>query len=227
GRLLIFSRPEVAASLGVQVTHLRQYAEMLRMQSHEFANKLSSLSGLLQLGHVDQAVELIQQENEACQTMLQELLRMIDNKPVAGLILGKFSRARELGVTLELDPDSALAEYPASVSADLITLIGNLLDNGLQAAWLNRQQRPPRVLLSLCDVGRRLVIEVEDSGEGVDEDLADHLFDYGVSRQSGDHGVGLFLVKETVGRREGVIEWRRTAEQTTLFGIYLNKNQLM
>lgn len=70
GRLLIFSRPEVAASLGVQVTHLRQYAEMLRMQSHEFANKLSSLSGLLQLGHVDQAVELIQQENEACQTML-------------------------------------------------------------------------------------------------------------------------------------------------------------
>ncbi|WP_042011597.1 ATP-binding protein [Aeromonas fluvialis] len=227
GRLLIFSRPEVTASLGVQVTHLRQYAEMLRMQSHEFANKLSSLSGLLQLGHVDQAVELIQQENEACQTMLQELLRLIDNKPVAGLILGKFSRARELGVTLELDPDSALAEYPASVSADLITLIGNLLDNGLQAAWRNRQQRPPRVLLSLCDVGRRLVIEVEDSGEGVDEELADHLFDYGVSRQSGDHGVGLFLVKETVGRHEGVIEWRRTAEQTTLFGIYLNKNQLM
>ncbi|MGL6334284.1 ATP-binding protein [Aeromonas jandaei] len=227
GRLLIFSRPEVATSLGVQVTHLRQYAEMLRMQSHEFANKLSSLSGLLQLGHVDQAVELIQQENEACQTLLQALLELIDNKPVAGLILGKFSRARELGVTLELDPDSALGEYPAAVSADLITLIGNLLDNGLQAAWRNRQQCPPRVLLSLCDVGRRLVIEVEDSGEGVDEDLADHLFDYGVSRQSGDHGVGLFLVKETVGRYEGVIEWRRTVEQTTLFGIYLNKNKLM
>lgn len=71
------------------------------------------------------------------------------------------------------------------------------------------------------------MIEVEDSGEGVDEDLADHLFDYGVSRQSGDHGVGLFLVKETVGRYEGVIEWRRTVEQTTLFGIYLNKNKLM
>ncbi|WP_421210089.1 ATP-binding protein [Aeromonas enteropelogenes] len=226
-RLFIFSRPEVAASLGVQVTHLRQYAEMLRMQSHEFANKLSSLSGLLQLGHVDQAVELIQQENEACQTMLQELLRLIDNKPVAGLILGKFSRARELGVTLELDPDSSLGEYSASVSADLITLIGNLLDNGLQAAWRNRQQCPPRVLLSLCDVGRRLVIEVEDSGEGVDEELADHLFDYGATRQSGDHGVGLFLVKETVGRHQGVIEWRRTAERTTLFGIYLNKNQLM
>lgn len=226
GRLLIFSRPEVAASLGVQVTHLRQYAEMLRMQSHEFANKLSSLSGLLQLGHVEQAVELIQQEHDACQTMLQALLRLIDNKPVAGLILGKFSRARELGVTLELDPDSALAEYPAAISADLITLIGNLLDNALQAAWRNRQQQPPLVLLSLSDVGRRLVIEVEDSGEGVDEALADHLFDYGVSRQSGDHGVGLFLVKERVGHYQGVIEWRRTAEQTTLFGIYLNKNQL-
>lgn len=63
GRLLIFSRPEVTGSLGMQVTHLRQYAEMLRMQTHEFANKLSSLSGLLQLGHVDQAVELIQQES--------------------------------------------------------------------------------------------------------------------------------------------------------------------
>ncbi len=82
-------------------------------------------------------------------------------------------------------------------------------------------------LLGLNDFGRRLVIEVEDSGEGVDEALADHLFDYGISRQTGDHGVGLFLVKETVARRGGVIEWRRTAEQTTLFGIYLNKNQLV
>ncbi|MFM4718223.1 ATP-binding protein [Aeromonas bivalvium] len=227
GRLLIFSRPELAGSLGMQVTHLRQYAEMLRMQTHEFANKLSSLSGLLQLGHVDQAVELIQQESEACQTMLQDLLRAIEDKPVAGLILGKFSRARELGVTLALDPDSALGEYPAAVSADLITLIGNLLDNGIRAAWARRKQCPPRVLISINDFGRRLVIEVEDSGEGVDEALADHLFDYGVSRQTGDHGVGLFLVKETVARRGGVIEWRRTAEQTTLFGIYLNKNQLV
>lgn len=82
------------------------------------------------------------------------------------------------------------------------------------------------MLISLNDFGRRLVIEVEDSGEGVDEALADHLFDYGISRQTGDHGVGLFWSR----RRwpgEGVIEWRRTAEQTTLFGIYLNKNQLV
>ena len=150
----------------MQVTHLRQYAEMLRMQTHEFANKLSSLSGLLQLGHVDQAVELIQQESEACQTMLHDLLRAIEDKPVAGLILGKFSRARELGVELVLDPDSALGEYPAAVSADLITLIGNLLDNGIRAAWARRKQCPPRVLISLNDFGRRLVIEVEDSGEG-------------------------------------------------------------
>ena len=97
GRMLIFSRPDGTGSLGMQVTHLRQYGEMLRIQTHEFANKLSSLSGLLQLGHVDQAVDLIQQENEACQNMLQDLLRVIENKPVAGLILGKFSRARELG----------------------------------------------------------------------------------------------------------------------------------
>ncbi|WP_411166847.1 Sensor histidine kinase DpiB [Aeromonas sp. DSM 116730] len=227
GRMLIFSRPDGTGSLGMQVTHLRQYAEMLRIQTHEFANKLSSLSGLLQLGHVDQAVELIQQENEACQTMLQDLLRSIENKPVAGLILGKFSRARELGVELVLDPGSALGEYPAEVSADLITCIGNLLDNGIRAAWANRQRCAPQVLISVDDFGRRLVIEVEDSGEGVDEALADHLFDYGISRQTGDHGVGLFLVKKTVARRGGVIEWRRTAEQTTLFGIYLNKNQLV
>ena len=103
GRMLIFSRPDGTGSLGMQVTHLRQYGEMLRIQTHEFANKLSSLSGLLQLGHVDQAVDLIQQENEACQNMLQDLLRVIENKPVAGLILGKFSRARELGVELVLD----------------------------------------------------------------------------------------------------------------------------
>lgn len=227
GRMLIFSRPDGTGSLGMQVTHLRQYGEMLRIQTHEFANKLSSLSGLLQLGHVDQAVDLIQQENEACQNMLQDLLRVIENKPVAGLILGKFSRARELGVELVLDAGSALGEYPAEVSADLITCIGNLLDNGIRAAWGNREHAAPRVLLSLDDLGRRLVIEVEDSGEGVDEALADHLFDYGVSRQTGDHGVGLFLVKKTVARRGGVIEWRRTAEQTTLFGICLNKNQLV
>ncbi|WP_368164677.1 ATP-binding protein [Aeromonas sp. R6-2] len=226
-RLLIFSRPEAAGSLASQVTHLRQYAELLRMQTHEFANKLSSLSGLLQLGHVSQAVELIQRENDECQVLLGDLLRAVQDKPVAGLILGKFSRARELGVRLELDPDSHLEEYPVSVSADLITLIGNLLDNGIRAARANRERVAPRVLLSLDDQGRRLVIEVEDSGTGVDEALADHLFEYGVSRQSGDHGVGLFLVKETAERHGGVIEWRRTAARTTLFGIYLDKEQLV
>lgn len=227
GHLLIFSRPEEAGSLASQVTHLRQYAEMLRMQTHEFANKLSSLSGLLQLGHVEQAVDLIQRENEECQSLLQDLLRSVQDKPVAGLILGKFSRARELGVKLELDDNSSLDEYPATVSADLITLMGNLLDNGIRAAWNNRERCEPQVLLSISDLGRRLVIEVEDSGEGVDEALADHLFEYGVSRQTGDHGVGLFLVKETADRRGGVIEWRRTAAKTTLFGIYLDKEQLV
>ncbi|QFI55523.1 ATP-binding protein [Aeromonas simiae] len=227
GWLFIFTRPEAAGTLAVQVTHLRQYAELLRMQTHEFANKLSSLSGLLQLGHVNEAVELIQREHDEHQSLLQSLLHAIHDKPVAGLILGKFSRARELGVHLELDEGSALEECPPWLSADLITFIGNLLDNGIRAARANREQVMPRVLLSINDAGRRLVIEVEDSGEGVDEALADHLFDYGVSRQSGDHGVGLYLVKETAERLGGVIEWRRTAARTTLFGIYLDKAQLV
>ncbi|PSJ46486.1 sensor histidine kinase [Zobellella endophytica] len=226
GKLLTFSRPEAASGLSHQLTHLQQYAELLRMQTHEYANKLNSLSGLLQLGHVAEAVEMIQQETEDYQALLQDLLRTIADKPVAGLILAKFSRARELGVAFRLDPDSCLAACDSHLSASLITLIGNLLDNGMSAAWANRQHRAPRVLLSLSDFGKRLIIEVEDSGTGVDEAIADQLFDYGVTGQGGDHGVGLYLVKETAGRLGGTLEWRRTAEGFTLFGIYIDKSGL-
>ncbi|WP_375057379.1 ATP-binding protein [Zobellella sp. DQSA1] len=226
GRLLSFSRPEAASDLSRQLTHLQQYAELLRMQTHEYANKLNSLSGLLQLGHLNEAVEMIQREKDDYQNLLQELLRTIADKPLAGLILGKFSRARELGVEFKLDPDSCLAAYGAELSAALITLVGNLLDNGMSAAWANRDQRAPRVLLSLSDFGKHLIIEVEDSGAGVDEAIADQLFDYGVTGRGGDHGVGLYLVKETVSRLGGTLEWRRTAEGFTLFGIYIDKSGL-
>lgn len=222
GQVMTFRAEGDVNELSHQISHLRQYGDMLRMQTHEYANKLNSLAGLLQMGETDKALALIHTESEDYQALLQQVMAAIADRPVAGLILGKFNRARELGVAFEFDPLSRLQEYPHALSVELITILGNLLDNGLRAARANAAI-PARISLSISDAGKHIILEVEDSGAGVDEQLADHLFEYGVSQQAGDHGVGLYLVKEIVNRYQGSLVWERTPEQTTLFSVYLPK----
>lgn len=209
------------AMVSRQLTRIQQYAETLRSQAHEYANKLHTIAGLIQLDKSREALELIGQETQDHQTMLRWLVDSVADPVVSGCLLGKFNRAHELGLQLVIDPESHLDALPSHITPEqLVTLIGNLLDNAFDAT-LGAQGT--QINLSLTDIGQDLIIEVEDKGPGVPDTDLDQVFERGFSRKSEGRGIGLHLVKEIVTQLSGEIVVENLPGGGARFTLYLPK----
>lgn len=183
-------------------------AEGLRAQSHEFSNKLHVVSGLLELGHVDAAIAFIQRVGSGGALSTLDEHDGIADVETAALVLAKRSRAQELGLRLEVEPDSHLeAVADAAQRTDLVTVLGNLLDNAIEACTLGG-----RIDLSIRDDDEdgMLVVRVDDDGPGVPPDRRTAVFDPDVSGKApapgkARRGIGLTIVQRVAARLGGEV----------------------
>jgi len=216
--------------LSKQLSQIEQYAETLRAQSHDYANKLHTIAGLIQIHANDQALELIGQESRGIQELVHLLVEAIPDPVMAGCILGKYNRAHELGLELIVDPSSHMSKIPNHISSEkLMSLMGNIIDNAFEATRRNLLDNPQgsnQVSLSISDYGHDLIMEVEDHGAGIEEKDQSRIFDKGISsKKEAGHGYGLFLVKSILKDLQGQIDFERTESGGTRFIVYLPKNQ--
>ena len=181
-------------------------AEGLRAQSHEFSNKLHVVSGLLELGHVDAAIAFIERVGSGGALSPLDEHAGIADVETAALVLAKRSRAQELGLTLELDPESHFDAPDGEVPrTDLLTVVGNLLDNAIEACVLGG-----RIILSIRDDLEPgvVVVRVDDDGPGIPAERRDAIFEPDVSDKSptsgkARRGIGLTIVKRVAERLGG------------------------
>jgi two-component system, CitB family, sensor kinase len=199
----------------------RGLAEALRSQAHEAANRLHSVISLIELGRTDQALTFATEELALAQQLTDLVVSAVHEPVLAALLLGKAAEANERGVALEVDPASSVPEsvIPAR---DLVTVVGNLLDNAIDAAA--GAPGPRRVGFSswiedaLCEDGiaSTLVLQVSDSGPGLDKDSVTRAFTRGWSTKTDKrligHGLGLALVGQVTARNRGTVEVSRAGE---------------
>ena len=197
----------------------------MRAQTHEYSNKLHTLAGLIQLGSYREAIDLISQETSGYQELLGILAVKVPDPLLSAIILGKYNRAQEMRVDFQLDPESSMIDIPKSINREkMVTIIGNLLENAIEAAQENIS-RSQTVKLSMTDYGNDLIFEVEDSGQGVDEKSVDLSFQHGFSTKSGaGRGVGLSLVHENLKFLGGQLTAARSSIGGMRFTIYIPKN---
>ncbi|TNE73981.1 MAG: sensor histidine kinase [Gammaproteobacteria bacterium] len=206
-----------------RLTRIQQYADTLRSQTHEYSNKLHTIAGLIQIGAHDEALNLIGSEVSDHQALLHLLLEAVPDPVIAGCLLGKYNRAREMGLRLDIDPDSRMTDIPELLPRDqLVSILGNLIDNALEATRLHSGEGG-RVRLSMTDLGEELIFEVEDEGPGVPEEAQRKIFERGVSSKGEDHGIGLHLVQQFLNRWGGSITVENLAEKGSRFTLYLPK----
>lgn len=224
GVVSTFRRKDEIDLLAKELSHVREYSEMLRSQTHEYSNKLHTLAGLIQLGSYDEALDLVALETTGYQEIIHFLSAAVPDALLSAIILGKFNRARELKVKFSVDDESSLTDLPGSVSREkIITILGNLLDNALEAA-LEKGDRLPEVRLSMTDLGNDIIIEVEDSGPGISEGDEDGIFERGRSNKKPPHGgIGLFLVKEALEESGGHITIGNSELGGALFTVAIPK----
>ena len=151
------------------------------------------------------------------------------SEPVlAGCILGKYNRAHELGLELELDSMSHMGPIPEHIPVEgLVSMVGNIIDNAFEATRLKMQENASagnRIHLSLNDFGDDLVFEITDNGAGVAAGDQEVIFEKGISSKPGfEHGYGLYLVKSVVDNLGGQIMVEPGEVSGTRFIVYLPK----
>jgi sensor histidine kinase regulating citrate/malate metabolism len=193
-----------------ELDSVRSFAESLRAQAHEAANRLHTTVSLVELGRNAEAVEFATAELAQAQALTDRVVTAVDEPVLAALLLGKVATAHERGVALEIDPHTAVAATGIP-GGDLVTVVGNLLDNAIDAALLGD---PPReVQLALWTEDDELRIRVEDTGPGVADPAL--VFERGwTTKELTDapgglgRGLGLALVASAVRRNGGSVTVR-------------------
>lgn len=206
--ILLSMRPvDEVEYLSQQLTKLQAFAELLRVQTHDYANKLNTLGALIQMQAYDKAIELIGQESQGFQAQIHQLLACISEPVIAGLLLGKHHKAREMNIHFEVTAESQLtALVRQDILEPLVSILGNLIDNALEASRNAIRYRQPKVLVTVDNVGNNLIFDVEDSGLGLATDLETIFTPQYSSKQGAQHGVGMYLVKTHLDVCGGTLE---------------------
>lgn len=188
--------------LAEQLTGIRLYAEALRAQSHEFMNKMHVVLGLTHMKQYEELEKYISSMVSEHQYEIGGVMRKIKNPVFAGFMLGKLSYAREKGIQLIVSENSYLPEPDdESIIHELITIVGNLIDNALDAV-MNCERKQVHVSIHYQD---KLIITVQDTGNGIRKDEIDKVFVKGYSTKGENRGYGLYLVNDSIKRIKGNI----------------------
>ncbi len=208
--------------LSLQLSQIQQYADNLRAVQHEHRNLISTLAGLLSLKRYEDALALLQQQSEGHQKVLDFINRHVQNNHLAGLLMGKYCRAKELGLELVFDPGSHVSSLPDTLTPnEWISIVGNLLDNAFNAT-LQQLNGSRQINCLILSGGSETIIEVADEGVGINCSLRPLIFERGVTTsRTGDHGIGLWLVRSYVEQAGGQIVIEENLPQGTIFTVYI------
>jgi sensor histidine kinase regulating citrate/malate metabolism len=193
----------------------RGFTQALRSQAHEAANRLHTVVSLIELDRAEEAVEFATAELELAQALTDQVVAAVSEPVLAALLLGKTAQANERGVELMVSQDNTLDDglLPETLPArDLVTILGNLIDNAVDAA---QGSVPARVTVAAYtelaadpEGAPELVLRVSDTGPGVDPEHAEAVFQRGFSTKPagpGGRGLGLALVRQAAQRHEGTL----------------------
>ena len=205
GAVGIFRNRTEVTRLADDLTGVQHMVEAMRAYTHEFMNKLHVISGLIQIGAPDKAQQYIMDTTRLQQEAVGRITHQIGVPSVAALLVGKTSRASELGIRLTLDRESQLnPSSPWLPPEAYVTILGNLIENAIEC--LNQSPREDKeVTVSLREEERGLLLCVEDNGPGIPVQLRQRLFQRGASSKGKDRGTGLSLVQEVVEAYHGEI----------------------
>jgi two-component system CitB family sensor kinase len=186
----------------------RQTTEALRAQAHEFANRLHTISGLLELGEHEEVLRYVKRLGSATQELTATVTSQVGDPALAALLIAKASVAAERGVQLRLASSTEVGMLDDALSEDLATVVGNLVDNALDAVG---PLGGGEVAVEVVHDASEVRVQVRDSGPGVAPELVHEVFTSGFTTKAangGARGFGLALTATICRRRGGGVSVR-------------------
>ncbi|MGO4784449.1 ATP-binding protein [Cryobacterium sp. W22_MBD10_FK3] len=197
--LVIQDRSELESMLAT-LGDERARSGVLRVEAHDFDNRMHVVAGLLRLGEFDDASSYLDSLPRAERPGASAEWQRIQSPVLAALLASRQAQADAEGITLTISEDSRVAPDVVVGPAEL-TVVGNLLSNAIEAA-------DSSIEVFLFGDGDGLELIVDDDGPGVSEADAQHIFESGRTSKEADgwrHGIGLAVVHDHVAERGGEI----------------------
>ncbi len=189
-----------------ELDSVKNLTDALRAQQHEYANRIHTLNGLLELKRYDEASDYLGEISKLDADLAERLSDKIANPTITALLLAKVVIAREKGVALSIDAQVSLDDLALDGNAQ-VTVVGNLIDNAIDAT-AGTSKAAVTISFTHGRPGYKL-IRVEDSGTGLPEPNPEVVFEDGFSTKqatSGVHrGLGLAIVSRLVRQVDGSI----------------------
>ncbi|RLK48913.1 sensor histidine kinase [Microbacterium telephonicum] len=202
--LIVRDRTDMLA-LSERLESVRALTGALRVQRHEFANRLHAATGLIDAGRIaDARAFLAAQQERGPVDFAVPGIDLVGDPVLQSLVGAKALEAAERGVLLRVGDDTLLVRTVVDVE-DVAAVLGNLVDNAVTAAVAAPE--PRWVELTLLGDETDLVITVADSGAGLAPD-ATPFARRGADDRDRLHGLGVGLpLSRDLARRRGGEVW--------------------
>ncbi|MGC4963958.1 sensor histidine kinase [Gordonia sp. DT101] len=207
----IRDRTELAEAMG-ELDSMTRFAEALRSQLHESANRLHTVVAMIETGRSEEAALMATTEMQLSQQLIDRMTEAVAEPALAALLLGKSAEAAERGISLTLTEDSQFGDDATELLTvgEMITVVGNLIDNAIDAC----DPADPWVEVTVVGDPEHLEVVVADSGPGMDPGEFDRAQTRGYSTKAGGdalgRGLGLALVAQVVDRHRGILRAENT-----------------
>ncbi|WP_228184075.1 sensor histidine kinase [Streptomyces anulatus] len=199
-----------------ELKSLRRSNSLLRAQVHEFNNQLHAISGMIQMGRHADVTRYIRSLNQQDRLLEEDLTARVHDSSVSGLLMAKSSFAAKRDVVLSLAENTVLDLLKPTASIDVVTVIGNLVDNAVDAAE-DSEERDAWVEVQIQQDGSKVEITVRDSGPGIAHEHAQKIFRNGYTTKTtekGERGFGLALTQAICERRGGKLTFTSSGNGT-------------
>lgn len=207
----------------VRMVENRTLVDVLRSNRHDFSNHLQVILGYIQLKKSDMAVHYIKEITGRLGG--QTSISNIKDMGVAALLLKKENLAESRGLQLNINIETDLSDLTVP-SSDLIRILGNLIDNALDAVGKVPSNPPVNVFIRK----ERSVFKFTVSNREplIPPEVKDRVFDKGFTTKGEDgSGLGLYIVRELVQKNGGTAELISNGEHGTKFTVTLPANNLV
>ncbi|QZY54179.1 ATP-binding protein [Crassaminicella profunda] len=204
GAMASFNDRTKIKRLAEEITGVRQIIQALRANTHEFMNKLHVILGLIELNEINEVRKYIKGVVKEQEQIRFFLMKKIKNPTISAIILGKLNRAKELKINMEVAPNSYLEKHYKNIqNENLVTIIGNLLDNAMEA--IMKKGKDGEIYLRIEDIDGVIEIEVDDNGIGIKQENIENIFKRGFTTKKEEGGTGLFLVEKSINQLNGQV----------------------
>ncbi|RLQ93814.1 DcuS/MalK family sensor histidine kinase [Falsibacillus albus] len=197
-----------------QLTGVKMYADSLRAKTHEFMNKLHVILGLVHIEAYEELNDYVRKLNNQYKLEIGQVSRIVKDPIIAGLLLSKLSFAREQGVEMTISGEGLMSsDGKMDMTDELVTILGNLIDNGIEAVHGSKEKV---VKINLESHAGHIIMSVKDSGPGIADEMKDEVVKKGFSTKGENNGYGLYLVQQSLERINGTMDIRSDENGTMI-----------